>query len=106
MLMGIDLKKVVNNLEDIYKRADSFMLNIPSVCSKGCSFCCHQNITVVNAEELVMTKFINKYFGFKTKETVKNNILNWYKYFNENTPDKILDYDDIFSLGKLIAKDK
>lgn len=104
--MEFNMIKTAREIKRIYKETDVSMKNISKICSEGCSYCCHQIIPVHVAEEIPITKYISENLDESVTSIIKLNLINWLKYFNENTPYfKVLDEKDISIFAKKHAND-
>jgi Fe-S-cluster containining protein len=104
--MNKNINQVAREIKQIYKETDVKMKDIQNVCQKGCSYCCHQTIPVHSAEELPIMKYINTNFEKDLIEDIKKNLINWFEYFDKNTPnEKILDEQDILVFSEKHVKD-
>jgi Fe-S-cluster containining protein len=89
-----NLKAFVNRR---YIKADNFIGTLNSCCSKGCNFCCYQSIETLNIERPVIHEYVRKTIKGEMFETVKNNLSDWFDYFDSNTPNKLkLNFEDVF----------
>lgn len=73
-------------------------------CKEGCSRCCNQLINIFPIEEIdILNEVENKMVSYK-KEIVKNQMREWLQFYQNNTPDKLLDENDLNEFNKkLIA---
>ncbi|MBK8368183.1 MAG: YkgJ family cysteine cluster protein [Bacteroidetes bacterium] len=94
-------------IKKIYTDIDRFIGTQSNCCKKGCAYCCHQQIEVMNVEKEVINEFITSELSDQTKEIIKENLNVWLDYFDSNTPDnKTLDGNDVFKdFGSKAAKD-
>lgn len=64
-------------------------------CCEGCSSCCNQLINIFPIEEIdILNEIENKMISSK-KEIVKKQMYDWLKFYQENTPDKLLEQEDL-----------
>lgn len=77
--------KLKEKIQGIYKEVDDSisMLSIP--CKKGCFYCCLQNAWILSVEKYVIRECMEE--AIKENELILDNILSWFDYFNNNTPD-------------------
>ncbi len=86
-----------SEVKEIYTLVDELISTQKSCCAKGCSFCCHQQIEVLNIEKKVITNYIKDKLDDQTKEIIKKDLEVWLDYFDQNTPDnKVLSTQDVF----------
>lgn len=74
-------------------KIDNLILQQKNCCKAGCSFCCYQMIEVFDLEYEDIIKYVSEKMDDDTKRTVKGNLIEWFKFFNKNTPENILDFD-------------
>jgi Fe-S-cluster containining protein len=98
----MDIKAIEAKIKDIYKEVDTAIGKFSSVCSKGCSHCCHQNITIVDVEGITISNYIDT-MPSTLREQIKNNVMNWVKLFKANTPDRVLTEADVIEFEKVAA---
>lgn len=72
----MDIKAIEAKIKDIYKEADTAISKFSCACSKGCSHCCHQNITIVDVEGITISNYIDM-MPSTLREQIKNNVINW-----------------------------
>ena len=60
----------------------------------------------MSSEELIITNYLAGTVNNDVKRKIKNQLISWLNYFNQNTPNKVLDEEDIGLLENQIAKDK
>ncbi|MHA7944609.1 YkgJ family cysteine cluster protein [Formosa sp. 3Alg 14/1] len=89
----------------INRQIGEALKNEKNCCTKGCSFCCHQQIEIINIEKKLIREYIIKKTSDKQKKIIKENLKTWLDFFDENTPDnRILDGNDIFKdFGEKVA---
>ena len=75
-------------LKSIIKDLDQALAAIPSICRKGCAFCCYQAATVAEYEEAAIQTFIKKRLSMKMKSTVRQRAMVWLEQY-ENIYDQI-----------------
>jgi Fe-S-cluster containining protein len=86
-----------SEISNIYKSVDEFIQTQNNCCKKSCSFCCYQQIEVMNVENEIITNFINDKVDNQTKAIIKEDLTTWFNFFDQNTPNnKTLDAGDIF----------
>ena len=99
--------KVAREVKRIYKNADVKIKNVKSVCSKGCSHCCHQHVRVHMAEGALIDKYIKESMTYETKKKVLLNFESWFKFFNDNTPNsKVIGESEMLEFEMTAAKSK
>jgi Fe-S-cluster containining protein len=86
--MKTNLPAIARETKRIYFDTDVRMKSIPKVCAEGCSFCCHQNVRVHFGEGPAIENFINEEMSSQNKALVKQNLISWFNYFDENTPNR------------------
>lgn len=84
-----------HHIKAIHNKIDEFTKKEPNVCKKGCSYCCFQLIEIMDVEVGNITTQINS-LSQEIKDEVKNNLSNWLDNFNINTPNRLLDGNDVF----------
>ena len=81
----------------MYSQIDTIIDAENKCCKPGCSFCCHQQIEIMESEKPVIIDYIKLKINIEEKEKIKNDLNIWLNFFDENTPDnKILNGFDIF----------
>lgn len=81
----------------VHKQIDEIIEKENKCCSKGCSFCCYQQIEILDIEKDLIIDFLNDKVDENTKEIIKKNLNNWLDVFEEKTPDnKVLNVQDVF----------
>jgi len=98
-------RKVLRGIKKIYKETDVRMKGVEKICQKGCSFCCHQVISVHYAEELPIIDYVFNELDDNVKVQLKNNLEKWLDYFLLNTPSKTLNEEDILVFSQKHAQD-
>lgn len=69
-------------------------------CGEGCSRCCNQLINIFPIEEIdILNEVENKMVSYK-KEIVRKQMETWLKFYQENTPDKLLEEEDLKEFNK------
>lgn len=80
----ITLKKLMPYVSGQAKLAhadlDDLMSKIPNVCKSGCSACCYQMVSVHTWEEELIGSYINQSMHVKTRNQVRKQLINWWKY--------------------------
>lgn len=105
--MNAHLPAIARETKRIYSDTDLRMKSVQKVCSEGCAFCCHQNVRVHFGEGPAIEKFINDEMPLDTKKVVKENLISWFKYFDEQTPlGRVLNNSDILRFEKQITIDR
>jgi len=105
--MQTNANKVAREIKCIYKDADVRSKNIKSVCSEGCSHCCHQHVRIHWAEGALIDKFIEETMSAEIKENVLSNFNSWFEFFNDNTPNGgVIDESEILNFEKIAAQSK
>ncbi|WP_133466858.1 YkgJ family cysteine cluster protein [Sunxiuqinia elliptica] len=77
--------KARNLLKPLYYKVDRDMETISNVCEKGCFYCCYQPIELLKIEKVILADFIKTKLENETKDIVKENVIKWLDYFDENT---------------------
>jgi Fe-S-cluster containining protein len=92
------MKEVMKGaIKFVHKQIDEIIEQEKKCCTKGCSFCCYQQIEIVDIEKEVIIDFLNDKVDENTKEIIKENLNNWLDFFDENTPNnKVLNGQDVF----------
>src|SRR3989344_2442301 len=86
-----------NDVKILYKVIDEFTHKQPNCCKKHCSFCCYQQIEVMNVERNIIRNYVQEKLPDEKKDIVKEQLSSWLDYFDENTPnDKPLDGYELF----------
>ena len=86
-----------SDVKEIYNFVDEIIASQKSCCTKGCSYCCHQQIEVQNIEKRVITNYIKDNLDQQTKNVIRKDLEVWLDYFDKNTPDnKVLTAKDVF----------
>lgn len=81
----------------LHKQIDEIIEKEAKCCTKGCSFCCYQQIEIMDIEKKAINDFISDKLDEKTKETIRMNLNDWLDVFDKNTPNnKILNGQDVF----------
>lgn len=105
--METNTNKVANEILQIFRSVDVRMKQVKKVCVEGCCHCCHQIIPVHIAEELPITRYVNKHFSTEQVDATKDRLKNWLLYFNTNTPaGRNLDGHDLKQFGQKHAEDR
>ena len=69
-----------------YKDLDNRISQLPKSCKKGCTYCCNQSINILMWEEPLIIDFVDS-LSKQQKIIIKNNIKEYFKVFNEITPE-------------------
>jgi len=85
-------------LKAIIKKLDQRLVAIPSICRKGCAYCCYQAATVAEYEEAAIKTFIKKRLSMKMKSTVRQKAMGWLEQY-ESIYDQIDPVDIRFEAG-------
>ncbi|WP_123922196.1 MULTISPECIES: YkgJ family cysteine cluster protein [Flavobacterium] len=90
--------------EDVKTGIDRFILQQKNCCKIGCAFCCYQTIEVIDIEIDAIKDFLVNKIDEITKEKIKENLKEYFIFFNKNTPNnKILDEHDLINHFQDIA---
>ena len=71
------------NIRLIIKELDRSLLQLPTICQKGCSYCCYQAATVADYEEIPIKTFIKKRLSLKMKSSVRKNAVIWLERYEQ-----------------------
>lgn len=83
--------------EKKYHEIDLQLAQFSTPCAKGCDWCCHQSIEILDWEEPLILEYINTNFTKKQKSAIKKKLVNWFDYFDQKIPAKpILSVEDVF----------
>tara|TARA_B100000809_G_C14889514_1_gene442150 strand:- start:162 stop:605 length:444 start_codon:yes stop_codon:yes gene_type:complete len=86
----------------LYKTIDEKLKGVTSICSKGCSACCYQQIEVTSFEkEIVKMEIENLADDFK--KDVTKDLNTWLAYFDDNTPNRPLKGPEVFTTFNIKA---
>lgn len=86
--------EIKNEVLKLFREADSAIDDLPHPCTQGCSYCCYEQVRVSSIESPLIKDLLNEYP--KIRDIIQGNVLEWFKYFNENTPDnKVLTTKDM-----------
>ena len=86
-----------SDVKELYNLVDEVISTQKSCCRKGCAYCCHQQIEVLNIEKNVIRNYIKDNLDPETKEIIKKDLKAWLDYFDQNTPNnKVLSAQDVF----------
>lgn len=93
-------------LQKIYEDVDKFISTQKNCCTKGCSFCCHQQIEIMNFEKEMIRDYIKTNLTVEENNIVKEGLNDWLDFFDVNTPNnKTLTGQDVFTdFGPKAAK--
>lgn len=75
---------LTDEILNIYRKNDSEISKILKPCKKGCNSCCYQNVRIVKIEKYIIEGYLEK--EDKKRREIHKNILDWFAYFNNNTP--------------------
>lgn len=98
--------KAARDSKRILKDLDLKLKHESNVCKKGCSYCCHQNIVVHYSEGIAIEKYIDEKMPSTTKGRVKNNMISWFEFFNQATPNRNLLEEDVRQVEMAIVENK
>lgn len=69
-------------------------------CKVGCSSCCNQLINIFPIEEIdILNEIENKMVSTK-REIIKNQMYKWLKFYEKETPDRLLEQNDLEEFNK------
>lgn len=77
--------QIKNILKPLYYRVDNDLKSIPSVCEKGCFYCCYQPIELLKIEKITLAEYINNELNSEIKQKIIENVLAWLDFFDNNT---------------------
>ena len=94
------------DLKDLHQMIDEYVSKFDKPCKKGCSYCCHQAVSIFEFERSYIRDAIKK-IPPKIKEQVKKNFFIAKAHFLANVPDmKEISFTDFQNhYGKLMAAD-
>lgn len=102
----MNINKLTREINSIHREIDLKMKNIEKICSKGCSHCCYQIIRVHGVEEFPITKYFHEKLDTNTQTIIKANLEKWFEYYNANTPNRMLEEQDIYNFSQKLGADK
>lgn len=85
-----------NEVKNLYKAVDDFTNKQTNCCKKQCSFCCYQQIEVMNIEREIIRNYVQQNLSDQNKDVIRNQLLSWLDYFDKNTPSEPLNGFQIF----------
>ncbi|MBK6834076.1 MAG: YkgJ family cysteine cluster protein [Bacteroidetes bacterium] len=88
-----------NDVKTLFKEIDKFAQNQKHCCVKQCSFCCYQQIEVMNIERNIIREYVQNILSDEQKNIIREDISTWLDYFDKNTPNNVpLDGNQIFNV--------
>ena len=105
--MNTNFNKVRREVKRISKGINVRLKNIKTVCTPGCSHCCHQNIPIHAAEELTIMEYVDQNFSSTQRSDLSNRFRAWFAFMNDNTPNlPMLSKKDINEFGNKLIQYK
>lgn len=104
----VTFKIVSERFRQKYDEVDKELQNVPTACAKGCDFCCHKSIEILNWEEPLILEYIEKNLSELQKNNIKRQLNLWFDYFDLRMPKKrVLNVYDVFvDFNRAVAKDR
>ncbi|MCP4755792.1 MAG: YkgJ family cysteine cluster protein [Proteobacteria bacterium] len=69
-------------IKAIIKSLDRSLASIPSICRRGCEYCCYQAATLADYEEDSVKSYLKKRMAMRIKSRVRRNATDWLKTYD------------------------